>query len=674
MNRLEEMKKRFSSQARFGQLGASLGAVILLAGCPGGENGPADLSAPDLASPSDMAMVKVQQPGCSPDDWCWQFPQPQGNTLWGAWGASASDIWAVGDAGAILHYTNGQWKPIISPTKNALYTVWGSSATDVYAAGDLGTVLHYDGKDWKPETITGNTTSVGAIYAIWGNSKDNVWMVGAGGTILRKEAGTLKREVLPNKPGFNVVLNGVWGVDNKVFGVGAQGWFVAWDGTKWDAAQIPDVRAQADHMTSIVGVDAGHFYVGARSGAVWRFQNNAWTTVAPFGDYGIYTLLMQGADIFAAGDVLYYDKVNKDATKRRGIVKKLTAGMFTDVAGTLPVSVFGGFSSGTDIILVGASGTILRYNGTKFESTSPIDRLTGVGGPLVGIAGDSEQNLTAVGDWGTTLRWDGTNWGPQLSSDYVRFRSVSGTSNNLWAVAYDATPMLGKPLIYKYLGGNWMSVPFTGMSELVSIWTSGQDGLAAGHSEVLFRRVGDTWTAVSVNNKNNTSLRGIWGTDASSAWIVGGGDVNNQNPGLSMTSAGMYPGKILFYNGTDAKPVAGLPATVTGTPATNTLHAIHGTSKSSVWAVGDGGAILFHDGATWVQQASRTLVSLRGIWAVSNKEVYAVGEGGTLLRYDGADWKSQDSGTSNTLLGVIGVGKQVYTVGSSGTVLRKVSP
>ena len=41
---------------------------------------------------------------CSPNNWCWYAPLPQGSPLRGMWGSSAKDIWAVGDFGTILHY------------------------------------------------------------------------------------------------------------------------------------------------------------------------------------------------------------------------------------------------------------------------------------------------------------------------------------------------------------------------------------------------------------------------------------------------------------------------------------------------------------------------------------------------------------------------------------------
>jgi hypothetical protein len=50
-----------------------------------------------------VSAVRGQDRICSPDDWCWENPIPQGNSLNATWGSSAGDVYAVGHSGAILH-------------------------------------------------------------------------------------------------------------------------------------------------------------------------------------------------------------------------------------------------------------------------------------------------------------------------------------------------------------------------------------------------------------------------------------------------------------------------------------------------------------------------------------------------------------------------------------------
>jgi hypothetical protein len=102
--------------------------------------------------------------------------------LCGVWGSSATDVWAVGhaeldepaqDLRTVAHYDGLAWKqvddgPTASPSY--LYGVWGSSASDVFAVGD--SILHYDGASWSDIAdgkITGN--------AVWGASPSDVFVV-----------------------------------------------------------------------------------------------------------------------------------------------------------------------------------------------------------------------------------------------------------------------------------------------------------------------------------------------------------------------------------------------------------------------------------------------------------------------------------------------------------------
>jgi hypothetical protein len=66
-----------------------------------------DLVPPDVGKLSDNGVAGPCQPVpgkiCSIDCWCWENPLPQGNSLFGVWGSSASDVFAVGRNGTILH-------------------------------------------------------------------------------------------------------------------------------------------------------------------------------------------------------------------------------------------------------------------------------------------------------------------------------------------------------------------------------------------------------------------------------------------------------------------------------------------------------------------------------------------------------------------------------------------
>lgn len=82
---------------------------------------------------------------------------PTSALLYGVWGATGSDLWAVGgdvsDVGVVLRYDGQSWKQqdlsgVVAGGLPTLFKVWGRSATDVYASGLRGTVIHFDGAHW----------------------------------------------------------------------------------------------------------------------------------------------------------------------------------------------------------------------------------------------------------------------------------------------------------------------------------------------------------------------------------------------------------------------------------------------------------------------------------------------------------------------------------------------
>ena len=97
------------------------------------------------------------------------------------WGTGPNDVWAVGNSGAIQHYTGGAtWEGVDSPTSQNLRGVWAAAADDVWAVGENGTILHYDGTEWKPSRAALPKADQRHLYGVWGSGPADVWAVGDG--------------------------------------------------------------------------------------------------------------------------------------------------------------------------------------------------------------------------------------------------------------------------------------------------------------------------------------------------------------------------------------------------------------------------------------------------------------------------------------------------------------
>ena len=107
------------------------------------------------------------------------------NNLYGVWGSSSTDVFAVGANATIVHFDGTEWSPMNTGTTGVftdLYGVWGSSSTNVYAVGALGVIVHYDGNTWS-SLSSGDDTRYD-LHGVWGSSATNIFVVGNNGTIL----------------------------------------------------------------------------------------------------------------------------------------------------------------------------------------------------------------------------------------------------------------------------------------------------------------------------------------------------------------------------------------------------------------------------------------------------------------------------------------------------------
>src|SRR5207302_5940955 len=120
--------------------------------------------------------------------------------------------------------------------------------------------------------------------------------------------------------------------------------------------------------------------------------------------------------------------------------------------------------------------------------------------------------------------------------------------------------------------------------------------------------------------------------------------------------------------------------TAVGSGTTRTLRGA-GSSAVGVYAVGDGGTILFSNGTSWGAVSTGLSLSNINLYAVdancADGIVYAVGDNGTIVHFDGATWSLQTSGVTDSLFAVSrlcsntggGGGAPVFAVGAHGVIL-----
>ena len=177
------------------------------------------------------ALITVGQGGTALhfDGTSWQqMETPTAQNLWGVWGTSMDDVWAVGgDAfpsdelrGVVLRWNGSAWSEVALPESldagevYAWFKVWGSGPSDVYIVGQKGAVLHWDGASLTELDVGAEDD----LIAVWGTGPDNVALVGGrnNGIVARWDGADWSLKKMAPLPGFN----GVWMRDPQRIHVG----------------------------------------------------------------------------------------------------------------------------------------------------------------------------------------------------------------------------------------------------------------------------------------------------------------------------------------------------------------------------------------------------------------------------------------------------------------------
>jgi hypothetical protein len=568
---------------------------------------------------------------CAPNLFCWSNPLPQGNTFQALWATSASDVWAVGDAGTIHHYDGAKWTAQASGTTESLFGVWAASANEAYAVGTAGKVLRYDGTKWSSEV----SSTTRRLSGIWGSGSD-AWAVGEGGTIIRRSGGTWSAQT----SGVATNLNGVWGRSpTEIYTVGDAGVIRKFDGTSWTmmtsstAMNLAGIWGDAntaiavgqngvvlglagttwsaqssgstEQLSGVFSPSAGQYIAVGSNGTVLRGSGGTWSPQPPGTGLGLVAVRgASAADLWTAGfggQLIRYDGTKWTAT-RQGF-----EGQIRSIAVLKP----------TDVWAVGDGGFIAHYDGTKWTTVT-----SGTTSNLTSIWAVSPTEIYAVGDNNTFLRFLGLTWSPgpyPVISQHARAVYATGSAN-IWSVATSPTP--NQVYLFRYNGVSWSGFVLTdpsapGMTRVQSV--NAMWGITQGANELIYF-VGKSFAAFS---------------------NVTGGTANT----------------------TYTFPASGAE-----------LRAVHGTASTDVWAVGDNGVVMQHTGAgAWqVVNTGLPAANLLGVWHGSTTSpLWVVGDQGTLWNFDGSSWAAKESNTRNRLNAVLGLSQTDFWVGgASGTMLH----
>jgi hypothetical protein len=204
-------------------------------------------------------------------------------SLYAVAGASATDVWAVGD-GVMVHYDGNGWTSVVAPLHDGEpYTgVWMSGPGTGWATGQSGILAQLTAGTWASVSRQGNGYDKPAI---WGTSATNIWRVGENHTLtglpgaIQHYDGTSWTTASLNGGGMLPPLSAVWGSDaSHVWAVGEQGTIVFFDGSLWK----PILSNTTEDLKAIWGSGPNDVWVAGAS-SVFHFNGTAWAPLAATG-------------------------------------------------------------------------------------------------------------------------------------------------------------------------------------------------------------------------------------------------------------------------------------------------------------------------------------------------------------------------------------------------------
>lgn len=270
---------------------------------------------------------------------------------------------------------------------------------------------------------------------------------------------------------------------------------------------------------------------------------------------------------------------------------------------------------------------------------------SGVTETLLGVSGTPDgSTVLTVGTKATVLRFNGTAWEPDSIATTYFLQDVWVAPSGK-AIATGA--MTGSGKVFECDLGVWTEILDDWSIQFLGVWGTSESNVYVAGGNGVHHYDGSTWSQPFVDPSIDYCL-GIWAAPNGEVFVT----------------ANSPRDSILHFDGTDWKFEylgAWMPI----------LEDIWGSAPDDVFAVGDGGTIIYYDGTSWTPMTSGTNNQLFGVWGSSSADVYAVGEMGTILHYDGAAWNPEAPLTTKTLCAVWGSGpKDVYFVGLDGVILH----
>ncbi|PRQ01090.1 hypothetical protein ENSA5_27720 [Enhygromyxa salina] len=125
--------------------------------------------------------------------------ESQGN-LWWVFGFDEGPVYMGGEGGVILRYEDGDYTLMDTPGTETVFGIWGATPDDVWAVGGAsdasgGFAWRLSGDAWIPEpSLPAEVTADSAVWKVFGTTANDAHLVGSNGVALHWDGASLQYE------------------------------------------------------------------------------------------------------------------------------------------------------------------------------------------------------------------------------------------------------------------------------------------------------------------------------------------------------------------------------------------------------------------------------------------------------------------------------------------------
>jgi hypothetical protein len=120
--------------------------------------------------------------------------------LWQVFGFADGTVFFGGNNGTILRYRNGTFEKLPTPSPDIVFGLWGSSSDDVWAVGGqtVGSpfVWHYTGTAFESVPGIPAELDTGTVWKVTGRAANDVWMSSSRGIVMHWDGAALSNETI----------------------------------------------------------------------------------------------------------------------------------------------------------------------------------------------------------------------------------------------------------------------------------------------------------------------------------------------------------------------------------------------------------------------------------------------------------------------------------------------